>query len=235
MFKTIKKKKKFEEVLDQMKTLLLNKKLKVGQKLPNELELSESMGISRSSLREALKILSMIGIIESKSGEGTIIKRADPENLQSIMSLVAVSRGLDTNELFEVRVILEMASARYAAIRRTDEDLKVINNILQELDKNYNTDNQEENSNFDFQFHRSIVSATKNKMLMLLTEVISDLLGEQIRTTRTIFSTSPTVLTRFQNEHWEIFQAIKEQNPEKASQLMASHLELSRSEFKIES
>ncbi|MDF1506774.1 FadR/GntR family transcriptional regulator [Robertmurraya sp. DFI.2.37] len=231
MFKTIKKKKKFEEVLEQIKTLLITKKLKVGQKLPNEIELSDSMGISRSSLREALKVLSMIGIVESKSGEGTVVKKADPENLKNIMSLVAISRGLDTFELFEARVILEMAAVRLAAIRRSDEDLNNIQAILEELDKNYISDHEEENSQLDYLFHRSIVLASNNKMLLLLTEVISDLLGEQIRTTRRRYSTSPEILKRFQKEHWGIFYAIKSKNSEEAEQLISSHLEKSRQEF----
>ncbi|WP_019152979.1 FadR/GntR family transcriptional regulator [Robertmurraya massiliosenegalensis] len=231
MFKTIKKKKKFEEVLEQIKSLLITNKLRVGQKLPNEIELSDSMGISRSSLREALKILSMIGIVESKSGEGTVIKKADPENLKNIMSLVAISRGLDTFELFEARVILEMAAVRLAAIRRNDEDLKNIEAILEQLDKNYISDHEEENSKLDFLFHRSIVLASKNKMLLLLTEVISDLLGEQIIATRRRYSTTPDILKRFQTEHWEIFRAIKTKNSEEGEKLIASHLEKSRLEF----
>jgi GntR family transcriptional regulator, transcriptional repressor for pyruvate dehydrogenase complex len=224
MFKTIRKKKKFEEVLDQIKILLLTRRLKVGQKLPNEIELSESMGISRSSLREALRILDILGIIEGKSGEGTIIKQANPENLKSIMSLVAVSKGLDTDELVETRILLEMSSAKFAAERRTEEDLKTIKNILLEMDQNYITDNEEANVHSDFLFHQAIVSASKNRMLMLLIEVISDLLGEQIRTTRTKFATSPEILGRFQKEHWKIYKLIEDQQSEEVERLMSEHL-----------
>lgn len=224
MFKEIKKKKKFEEVLEQIKLLLLTKRLKIGQKLPNEIELSESMGISRSSLREALKILSILGIIEGKSGEGTIIRQSNPENLKSIMSLVAISKGLDTLELVEVRTILETSSASLAAIRRSDEDLYKIRELLLEMDKNYISGDEETNSNFDFLFHQSIVVASKNRMLMLLVEVISDLLGEQIRTTRRGLATSPEVLERFQKEHWEVYKAIEGGNSEAAEQIMSAHL-----------
>ncbi|KAB7706275.1 FCD domain-containing protein [Bacillus aerolatus] len=233
MFKAIGKKKKFEEVLDQIKNLLLNKKLKVGQKLPNEIELSESMGISRSSLREAFIILSMLGIIEGKSGEGTIIKQANPENLKGIMSLVAVSRGLDTVELFEVRIALEMAAASFAAKRRTERDLQEINKILLEMDEHYLNKDEEAEAYFDFLFHQSIVKASQNRMLMILVEVISDLLGEQIRTTRSELATSREVLERFQEEHWAIYEAIKEKDSIEANRVMAAHLNCAQAELGI--
>ncbi|MDM5196560.1 FadR/GntR family transcriptional regulator [Fictibacillus enclensis] len=231
MFEVIGKKKKFEEVLDQIKKLLITKKLRIGQKLPNEIELSESMGISRSSLREAFKVLSVLGIIEGKSGEGTVIKQANPENLKSIMSLVAISRGLDTNELFEVRTILEMAAVSYTAARRTEKDLQEINNILLEMDDHFLKGNEEAQAHFDFLFHQSIVTASQNKMLLILVEVISDLLGEQIRTTRSELATSPKVLKRFQEEHWSIYKAIKNKDSKEAQQIMSDHLTLAKAEL----
>jgi GntR family transcriptional repressor for pyruvate dehydrogenase complex len=225
MFSVINKKKKFEEVLDQIKKLLITKKLKIGQKLPNEIELSESMGISRSSLREAFKVLSVLGIIEGKSGEGTIIKQANPENLKNIMSLVAISKGLNTNELFEVRTILETAAVKFTAERRTEVGLQQMKNILLEMDNLQNQDgDEEEQANFDFLFHQSIVSASQNRMLLTLVEVISDLLGEQIKTTRSELATSPDILKRFQEEHWAIYRSIEKKDGEEAQRIMSAHL-----------
>jgi GntR family transcriptional repressor for pyruvate dehydrogenase complex len=229
MFKTIKNKKIFEEVLDQIKELLITKQLKLGQKIPNEIELSESMGISRSSLREAFKVLSVLGILEGKAGEGTIIKQANPENLKSIMSLVAVSKGLDTLELFEVRTMLEVESASLAAKRRTDSDLREIEDILIQMDSQYA--NQEAETYFDFLFHQSIVKASKNKMLGMLMEVISDLLGEQIRTTRRQLATSSEVLKRFQDQHWAIYRSIADNNPDEAKSLMLGHFNYAQIEL----
>lgn len=233
MFKTIKSKKKFEEVLDQIKHLLITKKLKFGQKLPNEIELSESMGISRSSLREAYKVLSVLGIIEGRAGEGTIIKQASPENLKSIMSLVAVSKGLDTVELFEVRTIIEAAAASLAASRRTEEDLKEIRNILTEIDHQYMSGNQEAEAYGDYLFHQSIVRASKNGMLVMFMEVIADLLGEQIKTTRRELSTSREVLERFQEQHLGIYEAIKDGHSGLVRQRIEEHFEYAQDQLKL--
>lgn len=232
MFKTIKSKKKFEEVLDQIKHLLITKKLRFGQKLPNEIELSESMGISRSSLREAYKVLSVLGIIEGRAGEGTIIKKAKPDNLKSIMSLIAVSNGLDTLELFEVRTIIESAAAGLAASRRSDADLKEIKNILAEIDQQYSNGNPEAEAYGDFLFHQSIVRASKNGMLVMFMEVIADLLGEQIKTTRRELATSREVLECFQEQHWGIYDAIEEGNSEKVRQRIEDHFDYAQKQLK---
>lgn len=229
MFKAIKHKKIFEEILDQFKELLITKKLKVGQKIPPEVELSESWGISRSSVREALKVLDVLGIIEAKAGEGTIIKQADPENLKNIMSLVALSRGINTIELFEVRTVIEIYSVRLAALKRTDYDLAVLKHYLLKMDDLYANKDMEIES--DFYFHRSIVEASKNKILIMLMEMISGLLEEQIRETRSQLSTSSNTLKRFQKQHWEIFLSIQNQQPQQAEKAMLDHLNYAQYEL----
>ncbi|MEB3102553.1 FadR/GntR family transcriptional regulator [Ferviditalea candida] len=232
MFKVIKQKKIFEEILDQFKDLLITKKLKIGQKIPTEIELSETWGISRASLREAMRVLDVLGIIEAKSGEGTIIKQADPENLKNIMSLVALSRGIDTVELYEVRTVIEMYSVRLAAMRRSDQDLSVLKEHLVKMDKVYA--NKEREIELDFYFHRSIVEASKNKIMIMLMEMISGLLEEQIRETRSKLASSTETLNRFQQQHWEIYRAIEQQLPEQAESAMLGHMNYAQRELGLD-
>jgi GntR family transcriptional repressor for pyruvate dehydrogenase complex len=234
MFKKIRKKKKFEEVLDQFRHLLMSNTLVKGQRLPNEIDLSKSMGISRSSLRESLKILSLLGIIDGRPGEGTTIKEAEPENLKSIISLVLVSKEINTQELFEVRVILESSATGYAAKRRTEADLKRLHSILTNLDQSYKDGNEKMATTYDMLFHQAIVLASQNKVLIMLEEMISDLLEEQIIMTRTVLSSAPAILDRFQNEHWGIYTAIEQMDHAEAEILMKSHLENSQTEVKVE-
>lgn len=233
MFKEVKKKKKFEVVLEQIKNLLATKQLKTGQKLPNELELSETLGISRASLREAYTILSLLGIIEGRTGEGTVIKKAQPENLSTVMSLVAVSNDMQMDDLFEVRIILETSAARHAAEKRTEEDLDKIHDLLASASESYLKGDRKEQTDFDFLFHKTLVESTKNRVLVMLIEIISDLLNEQIQMTRSKLSTSPEVLQRFHEEHWKIYESIKEKDADKAQRLMEEHLRNSQLELGI--
>ena len=225
LFKKIEKRKKYEEVLDQIKHLLMTKQITAGQKLPNEIELSKSMKISRSSLREALQILSVLGIVERRSGEGTVIKQVQPENIKVIMSLVAVSRGLDIADLHEVRTILENSSVKLAAKRREKVDLEQMEKILIDMDKSYEMNDSEWASYLDFLFHKSIVTASKNNMLLTLFEIISDLLGEQIRITRDELNKSKDIIFKFKEEHWGIYRHIKNKDSLKAKEAMDLHLD----------
>ena len=180
MFKAIKDPKKFEIILEQIKDLLASGDLKVGQKLPSEVELSQMLEVSRSTLREALKVLHLLGMLNPKTGEGTKITQTNPGNLKSLMSLVAESRGLDTEELFETRIMLEMYSAKLAALRRDNQDLDLMKKYLNNMDKK----GQKTDIYLDFSFHSAIVQGSKNKMLIMLMELISGILGHQIEETR---------------------------------------------------
>lgn len=233
MFKEIKNKKLFEVILDQIKDQMVTGELKIGQKIPPEIELSRTLGVSRSSLREALKILTVLGMLESKTGEGTIIKKADPENLKSIMSLVIVSGGLDTSELFETRILLEMHAAELAAYRRSEEDLDELKKHLAGMDDQFVE--KQEQIELDHLFHTSMVKASKNNMLVILYELISGLLKEQIREVRSELSNNFKVMQRFQKEHWEIYEAIKNQNGDIAHTIVSMHLKSAQHDLGIQS
>jgi GntR family transcriptional repressor for pyruvate dehydrogenase complex len=219
MFQSVRHKKIFEEILDQIKEMMLQERLTVGQRIPPEIRLAESLGVSRSSLREALRILDVLGIIESKTGEGTVIRKADPENLKNLMTLVAVSGGINTVDLYEARCAIEVEAAMLAAVRRSEQDLAMMEQALKEMDS---LSNNEASAQFDYMFHRAIVKASQNEILKMMISFIADLLGEQIRDTRR--SLAPDVLTRFQEQHWKIFEGIRRRDPEEASSVMREHL-----------
>lgn len=219
MFQTVRHKKVFEEILDQIKEMLINDQLSVGQRIPPEIRLAETLGVSRSSLREALRILDVLGIIEAKTGEGTVIRRADPENLKNLMTLVAVSGGIDTVDLYEARCAIEVEAAGLAASRRNDDDLEEINKILKKMDV---ISNDEMSAQSDYLFHRAIVKASQNEVLKMLMSFIADLLGEQIRDTRQ--QLPEEILSHFQAQHQKIFEGIRNRDSEAAARAMREHL-----------
>ncbi|WP_158735851.1 FadR/GntR family transcriptional regulator [Alteribacillus sp. YIM 98480] len=232
MFKTVRKKRKFEVIIDQIKDLLVQKKIKVGQKMPSEVKLAESLEVSRSSLREALKILSFLGMLESKTGEGTIIKEANTDNLSSLMSLIAVSKGLDTSELYELRVILEINAASLAAKRHSTEDLEEIKKYLMGMSR-VGID-KETQAEYDHSFHMAISRASKNEMLVMVMGLISGLLQEQIKETRYKLSEDISTIERFHNEHWNIYTAIKDCDAAKAHTETLNHLTRAQQDLGIQ-
>ncbi|MCM3566948.1 FadR/GntR family transcriptional regulator [Neobacillus mesonae] len=217
----MKNKKICEEILEQMKELLVSGHLTVGQRIPSEIELSETLGVSRSSLREALRVLDVLGIIEAKTGDGTFIKEAKMENIGNIMTLVALSKELETSDLYEVRIILESYAASLAAERRSNEDLAIAKKYLLKAD---NGSTGEEGSLLDHLFHSSVIKASKNNVLVMLMDMISGLLSEQIKSTRTLFSSSAELMELIQKQHWEIYDAIEQQKPLEAQKKVFDHL-----------
>lgn len=224
MFQSVRQKKVFEEILDQIKEMLASGELVVGQKIPPETQLAEMLNVSRSSLREALRVLNVLGIIEAKTGEGTVIRHADPENLKNLLTFVAVSQGINTVELYEARRAIEVEAAGLAAVRRNEENLEKMYQALIEMDKSNNADS----SLFDYAFHREIVNSTRNSTLIMLISFISGLMGEQITDTRRQFSPYPEIMGKLQEQHWEIYKGIMDKNPEWAREKMHEHLLLAQ-------
>jgi len=224
MFQSVRQKKIFEEILDQIKEMLANEQLVVGQKIPPETLLAEMLNVSRSSLREALRVLNVLGIIEAKTGEGTVIRHTDPENLKNLLTLVAVSQGINTLELYEARRAIEVEAAGLAAVRRTEENLQKMHLALLEMDKSNNADS----SQFDYVFHREIVNATRNNTMIMLISFISGLMGEQITDTRKQLSPYQDIMVKIQEQHWEIYKGIRDKNPEWAREKMHEHLLLAQ-------
>lgn len=229
MFKPVKNKKVFEEILDQIKEMLINKDLQIGQKLPPEIKLSEQLGVSRASLREALRILDILGMIEAKTGEGTLLREARPDHLKKLITLIAVSESIDTDELYEARQIIEVEAAGLAALRRCEEDIVILENELITLEQ---TDNHDLSANSDYLFHQSIVKASKNKILQLMMGFTSDLLNEQIKNTRDYFGSSKIVMENFQNQHRKIFEAIKFKDAHVSREAMKEHFIYVRKQFR---
>ncbi|MDI3256416.1 MAG: FadR/GntR family transcriptional regulator [Kyrpidia sp.] len=199
--------------------MLVNEQLSVGQRIPSEIRLAETLGVSRSSLREALRILDVLGIIEAKTGEGTVIRKADPENLKNLMTLVAVSGGIDTVDLYEARCAIEVQAAMLAALRHSDEDVRAMERALKDMDECRSADASAQS---DYLFHRAIVRASQNDVLKMMMSFISDLLDEQIRDTRSRLGLE--ILDRFQKQHWAIFEGIVSRNPEGAGKAVRDHL-----------
>ncbi len=116
-FQPIKTKKIWEEIVEQLKTMITNGELEPGDKLPSERDMSESMGVSRASVREALITLEAIGILEIKPGEGTFVRQtSDAETFAPLAMVLALERNPGA-QMMEVRRVLETEMAALAAER----------------------------------------------------------------------------------------------------------------------
>src|SRR5215475_4210004 len=125
----------YEEIVRQIKSMIAEGRLKSGDQLPPERDLAEKFVVSRTSVREALRALESLGLIEIRAGEGTFVREVSVEALIEPLALVMLSQREAIGELFEARRLLEPAIAALAAERSTPDELHEMERILEEQAK----------------------------------------------------------------------------------------------------
>jgi GntR family transcriptional repressor for pyruvate dehydrogenase complex len=213
-----KKTRLYHEIVTQIQNLIKQGLLKPGDKLPSERELTEKLKVSRTTVREALRVLEILGYIDIKAGEGAFIKEITIENiLEPLKAAFSVEKKLIL-DLIDVREVIEVETARRAAVHASESDLKDIENTILEGIKDI-----EEGGiglSGDDSFHLSIARASKNQVFELIMILIGDLLTKCKEATLKI----PGQPLKTIDDHKKIYQAIKERNPKKSASLMKKHL-----------
>src|SRR4030095_1167776 len=164
-----------EEVIKKMKALLESGDLRAGSKLPPERKRAEMLEISRPSLREALKALSVMGILKAQPGQGTFVT----DEFLAILSeplhfLMLLKENLPFTELFAARTVLETKMARMAAMRASEEDLRAMEQSLGGMKENL--DNPKGFVEHEIRFHQAIIDAAGNTLLSTVMEILYKLL-----------------------------------------------------------
>src|SRR5713101_3045073 len=121
-FEVIRRNKVYEEVARQIERLIL-KKLRPGDKLPSERELAELLGVSRSSVRDAIRSLELVGLVEPRQGEGTVVRAVSAESLINPLTTMLVRKRELVGELVDVRRMIEPPLAARAATHASDEEI----------------------------------------------------------------------------------------------------------------
>jgi GntR family transcriptional regulator, transcriptional repressor for pyruvate dehydrogenase complex len=155
----------------QIKEMIRSGELRPGDRLPPEKELSASLGLSRSSLREAVKALEILRVLDVRRGDGTYVTSLEPRLLLESMSFaVEVHQDTSILDVFAVRRILEPAAAVMATARATPEDVQRLRDLLVEVDAGTSIDDLVAH---DMAFHRSLSSLSGNAYLVGLIDTLS--------------------------------------------------------------
>jgi GntR family transcriptional repressor for pyruvate dehydrogenase complex len=225
MFKPIKHVKVSDEIVDQIRNLISQGNLKPGDRLPPERELIREFDVSRPSLREALNSLITMGFLEVK-GKRTFIKSVASESMQNPLSLLIKADTQKLFDLIEVRKAIEAWGAFLAAQRATEEDIKQLENIIEKMKKAFEEGQSWEKQDADF--HLGIAQATHNTIQTHVMSTIYDLLRESMAK---VFKDRAKV-KKLLDHHQRIFNAIKNNSPDKAREKTLEHLNYVESEVK---
>ncbi|MFZ5634778.1 MAG: FadR/GntR family transcriptional regulator [Bacillota bacterium] len=222
-FKPIKTKKIYEEIIEQVKVLIADGTLSPGDKLISEREMADKLQVGRSAVREAFRALEAMGIIEIRPGEGTFITEANTYPFMQVLAHLLVAERDSVRELMELRKIMEVESAGLAALRHTSEEVKEMEEHLEQM--RLDILNGELGEEADMKFHYAIAKATHNSLFYKLMNTISDTMRSGLKTAREQLYRTPGTPERLLREHREICEQIKNGNVEGARKAMLEHLE----------
>lgn len=181
-FKKLERTKKSSFVLDQLVKKLKSEEFEVGDQLPTEPELAEAMGVSRTSVREALAALRLGGVIISKPGHGTYIsdKLEEGEGHLENRALSILKRNHNPKEMFEARKVIEPSIAIFAMKEVRAPNLNELKNILEKMDKAVTSNDKETFISLNKRFHLSIAKATRNKAIEDIMEGVLSYMEEDL-------------------------------------------------------
>lgn len=208
-----------DQAIVKIKEMIRSGELKPGARLPPEKELSEALGLSRSSLREAVKALEIIRVLDVRRGDGTFVTSLSPSLLLDAMSFVVDMHQDDSVlELFEVRRILEPAAAALAAPRFVAEDVLHLRELLAKVDSTTSVDDLVAN---DVLFHRYIAERSGNAYLTRLLDTLS---GSTVRARVWRGLTQDGSVERTLTEHRAIADALAAGDATLAAAQMTVHI-----------
>lgn len=222
-YKRIKTEKIYEQVADSLISMIKDGRLKPGDKLYSVEQLAKNFGVGRSAVREALSGLRSMGLVEMRQGEGTYVKGFDAERFTLPVSTAFLMKQGDVKELYQVRKILEVGTAAYAAKSYTDKDLRKMEEALQLMADAKGNEQLAEQADADF--HLAIVQASQMNLLIHLMGSVSELISETIRETRRVLLYTEDRSNILYEEHERIYQAIKNKQADQAREKMYEHLE----------
>lgn len=226
MFNSVKHTKISEDIANQIKRLIVDGKLKPGDRLPPERELIKQLGVSRPSLREALNALAAMGFLDVRQAKRTFVKSVASKLIEDPLALLIKADTQKIFDLIEVRKAIETWAAYHAAQKASGEDIERLDIIIREMKRAFEEGRSWEKEDADF--HLAIAKATHNTIHMHIMSGIYDLLRESMSK---IFISRDQV-KKLMNHHQQIFNAIKGRSPEKARQKTLDHLNYVESEVK---
>jgi DNA-binding FadR family transcriptional regulator len=208
-----------DEAIEKIKAMILDGELRPGERLPKEAELAEHLGLSRNSLREAVRALSLIRVLDVRQGDGTYVTSLEPGLLLEAIGFVVDFHRDDTVlQFLEVRRILEPAAAALAAQRMTDSEIADLRAVFGQLGPDPSVEALVQN---DLEFHRRIAAGTGNAVLCSLIDGIS---GPTTRARVWRGLTQEGAVDRTQEQHLAILEAIAARRPEVARSWATVHV-----------
>lgn len=208
------------KIVNHIENEIINGHIGKGDKLPTERKMAENLGVSRASVREAIKTLEAMGIIVSIQGSGNYITDQPEESIdRAFCTLFALNNGTLDN-LMQLRIVLECEAFKDIIKYASNEDIE---HLVAAADYNYFDDSIENQTSYDRNFHHSIVEQSQNTLIRYLYNTLSALFDVyRSHVLAATLQRNDNITTR--NDHFEIVSALKAKNLDAASLALQKHL-----------
>jgi GntR family transcriptional repressor for pyruvate dehydrogenase complex len=207
---------------DAIKSLILSGQLLAGDVLPPERDLAAMLGISRPSLREAIRALTALNVLQPRHGGGTYVSSLDARLLSKPINFILRADPTNFEFLFEVRKVLEVGAARLAAAKITDEEVAELAQLADDSGRALSRPSRY--MSYDVEIHSKIIEVMANPIYLSFYESIIDLSIESRRRTTRITA----VRQQAHLDHLAIVSALRDRDPDAAAQAMSDHLSSTR-------
>ena len=215
-----------EQVMAQIKSLIASGEYKPGDKIPTELELSETFGVGRSSIREAIKIFNYLGVLKSKAAKGTFVQERSNISAEALTWSLLLGND-EMEEMIDLRGAIELWSILVLSKKistgntKAQDVLKELEQIVENMNISVKNGFIEELIEADFQFHNTIIKAQENAQFYSLYQTLRSFLVEEMRTSQEDYQ-NPALIPE---EHGRIIEAIASGNPEIVLLKYTDHIE----------
>lgn len=206
-----------QSIADTLLSMItIEKRFSAGDKLPNENELSEELNVSRTTLREAIRILVAYNVLEIQRGKGTFVTQSAFEQRSNLGQLSDIK--VNAKDLYEMRLIFEPEAAYLAAIRGTDAEIKRILDFGEKIEQEIKS-GQDRTDN-EHSFHKAIAQATHNEFMNQLMPILYQAIAKGV----TLSAMSQKAVTDTVNDHRMIMDFLEQRNAEGAKNAMKIHI-----------
>ncbi len=221
-FQSVKRKNVVEDIIENFKQALIDGEFKPGQRLPSEPELSERLGVGRSTIREAIKILAAMGAVEVRRGDGTYISEGIAPTIIDPMLFAILVEPKNATDLYEFRLMIEVGYNKAAALKADETDFAKLEAAIAEMEAYIADGGQDTDilADLDLKFHNTILAATKNPLIIKVGGLLNTMFFDSLRQANATPDGVQSTLAR----HRHIVEILRRKNPDQIEAAIAENL-----------
>lgn len=210
-----------QQIAQAIEEMILGQEIQIGERLPGEIDLANRFGASRNVVREALTMLRERGLVKIRSGSGAFVTQVQPQTLGKVVTRMAAVGSISVNEIFEIRMALEVRACGLAALNGTPEEKARLQSIVENMKNDYRQPDKW--IEYDRKFHSHLSKMTHNSLFPAMIKPLIPLIFPNGETNHAHFS-EEAILGGVE-QHDRILKTVLDGDRKRAEDAMATHLQ----------